>query len=60
LIQILDSALFAKNHPGVGAVNSNISQSKLSQLQSPGSLWHAANPPALWAKDQNGSSEVHE
>jgi hypothetical protein len=49
-----------QNTRGWGHLQSDISQAKLSQIQSPGSLWHAAIPHALWAQDQTGSSEVRE
>jgi hypothetical protein len=58
-----DSALFAKNHPGWGVVvnqNQTISAARLFQLQSPGPVWHAANPLALWAQERKVGSEVHE
>ena len=55
----IDSALFARKHPGWGC-HPSISPVQLFQLQSPGSVWQAANPHALWAQEQNGSSEVRE
>jgi hypothetical protein len=36
------------------------SAKRLFQLQSPGSVWQAANPHALWAEEQNGGPEVRE
>ena len=46
-----------------GVSSPNISPARLFQLQSPGSAWRAANPQALWAREQQErkvGSEVRE
>jgi len=55
-----DSALFAQNTGLDMALLTSISPDQPFQLQSPVPVWHAANPHAPWAQDQNGSSEVRE